>query len=64
MPTPARIIGHEAMMKRLAMPPAETPLPQNVRMQDANGNGRIESSEAQGTSRPSSRCTMRTVTAC
>ena len=45
----ARIIGHEAMMKRLAMPPAETPLPPNVRMQDANGNGRIEAeSEAQG----------------
>jgi len=44
----ARIIGHEAMLKRLAMPPAETPLPQNVRMQDANGNGRIEASEAQG----------------
>src|SRR5262245_36945120 len=44
----ARIIGHEAMIKRLAMPPADTPLPQNVRAQDANGNGRIEESEAQG----------------
>jgi len=44
----ARIIGHEAMVKRLAMPPADTPLPQNVRAQDANGNGRIEPSEAQG----------------
>ncbi len=43
----ARIIGHEAMMKRLAMPPADTPLPQNVRTQDANSNGRIEASEAQ-----------------
>ena len=44
----ARIVGHEAMLKRLAMPPADTPLPQNVRAQDANANGRIESSEAQG----------------
>ena len=44
----ARIIGHEAMTKRLAMPPADTPLPQNVRAQDVNGNGRIEESEAQG----------------
>jgi len=44
----ARIIGHEAMVKRLAMPPAGTPLPQNARAQDANGNGRIERTEAQG----------------
>jgi glyoxylase-like metal-dependent hydrolase (beta-lactamase superfamily II) len=44
----ARIIGHEAMMKRLAMPPAGTPLPQNARAQDANSNGRIEANEAQG----------------
>jgi glyoxylase-like metal-dependent hydrolase (beta-lactamase superfamily II) len=44
----ARIVGHEAMMKRLAMPPATTALPQNVRAQDANGNGSIETSEAQG----------------
>ena len=44
----ARIIGHEAMMKRLVMPPADTPLPQTVRMQDTNANGRIEQSEAQG----------------
>jgi glyoxylase-like metal-dependent hydrolase (beta-lactamase superfamily II) len=44
----ARIIGHEAMMARLAMPPAGTPLPQNVRAQDRNGNGAIERDEAQG----------------
>ena len=30
------------------MPPADTPLPQAVRAQDANGNGRIEAGEAQG----------------
>jgi len=30
------------------MPPADTPLPQQVRAQDANGNGRIEAGEAQG----------------
>jgi glyoxylase-like metal-dependent hydrolase (beta-lactamase superfamily II) len=44
----ARIVGHEAMLARLAMPAAGTPLPQNVRAQDSNGNGRIESAEAQG----------------
>ena len=35
------------MLTRLAMPPADTALPQNVRAQDANGNGRIEQAEAQ-----------------
>jgi glyoxylase-like metal-dependent hydrolase (beta-lactamase superfamily II) len=30
------------------MPLADTPQPQNARSQDANGNGRIEQSEAQG----------------
>ena len=44
----ARIVGHEAMLKRLAMPPANAPLPQNARAQDTNGNGQIEQSEAQG----------------
>jgi glyoxylase-like metal-dependent hydrolase (beta-lactamase superfamily II) len=44
----ARIVGHEAMMKRLAMPPATTPLPENARKLDANGNGRLEQGEAQG----------------
>lgn len=44
----ARIIGHEALLGLLALPPASTPLPQNVRGQDGNGNGRIERAEAQG----------------
>ena len=44
----ARFIGHENMLKNIAMPPADTPLPQNVRSQDTNGNGKIEASEAQG----------------
>jgi glyoxylase-like metal-dependent hydrolase (beta-lactamase superfamily II) len=44
----ARIIGHEAMIARLEMPPANTALPQNARAQDRNGNGRIEQDEAQG----------------
>jgi glyoxylase-like metal-dependent hydrolase (beta-lactamase superfamily II) len=43
----ARIIGHEALLGLLAIPPAATPLPQNLRAQDTNGNGRIERSEAQ-----------------
>src|SRR2546428_1610724 len=44
----ARFIGQENMLKNIAMPPANTPLPQNVRAQDTNGNGRIELAEAQG----------------
>jgi len=44
----ARFIGHENMLKNIAMPPAGTPLPPNVRAQDTNGNGKIEASEAQG----------------
>jgi glyoxylase-like metal-dependent hydrolase (beta-lactamase superfamily II) len=43
----ARIIGHEALRGLLAMPPATTQLPENVRGQDANGNGRLERAEAQ-----------------
>ena len=43
----ARIIGHEALVGLLAMPAAATPLPQNLRAQDGNGNGRIDRSEAQ-----------------
>jgi glyoxylase-like metal-dependent hydrolase (beta-lactamase superfamily II) len=43
----ARIIGHEALLGLLALPPASTQLPPNLRGQDANGNGRIERSEAQ-----------------
>src|SRR5499426_619251 len=44
----AKFIGHENLLKNIAMPPANTPLPQTVRAQDTNGNGRIERSEAQG----------------
>jgi glyoxylase-like metal-dependent hydrolase (beta-lactamase superfamily II) len=44
----ARIIGHENALAHLAMPPPTTPLPQNVRAQDTNGNGQIELTEAQG----------------
>jgi glyoxylase-like metal-dependent hydrolase (beta-lactamase superfamily II) len=43
----ARIISHEALPRLLAVPPASTQLPQNLRAQDANGNGRIERAEAQ-----------------
>jgi glyoxylase-like metal-dependent hydrolase (beta-lactamase superfamily II) len=48
----ARFIGHENMLKNVAMPPANTPLPANVRAQDKNGNGRIEQDEAQGNLKP------------
>jgi glyoxylase-like metal-dependent hydrolase (beta-lactamase superfamily II) len=44
----AQLIGHANMVAHLAMPPATTALPQNVRAQDANGNGQIEQAEAQG----------------
>ena len=44
----ARFIGHENMLKNVAMPPPTTALPQNLRSQDSNGNGTIEQSEAQG----------------
>lgn len=43
----ASIIAQDALVGLLAMPPASTPLPQNVRAQDASGNGRIERAEAQ-----------------
>jgi glyoxylase-like metal-dependent hydrolase (beta-lactamase superfamily II) len=43
----ARIIGHEALLGLIALPAASTPLPQNLRAQDSNGNGRIERGEAQ-----------------
>jgi glyoxylase-like metal-dependent hydrolase (beta-lactamase superfamily II) len=35
-------------MNHLDALPANTPLPQNVKAQDTNGNGKIEASEAQG----------------
>jgi glyoxylase-like metal-dependent hydrolase (beta-lactamase superfamily II) len=44
----ARFVAHENMLKNIALPPANTPLPQNARAQDTNGNGRIEREEAQG----------------
>lgn len=43
----AEFVGHSAMAQALAMPRADTPLPENVRGQDANRNGRIERAEAQ-----------------
>jgi glyoxylase-like metal-dependent hydrolase (beta-lactamase superfamily II) len=45
----ARFVAHENLVKNIAMPPSDTPLPQSVRARDANGNGRIERSEAEGT---------------
>ncbi|MEO8260867.1 MAG: MBL fold metallo-hydrolase [Acidobacteriota bacterium] len=44
----ARFVGHENMLKNVAMPAANTPLPQNARAQDTNGNGQIEQAEARG----------------
>jgi glyoxylase-like metal-dependent hydrolase (beta-lactamase superfamily II) len=44
----ATIIGHVNMAPHLAPPPATTPLPENVRSQDANGDGRLDRNEAQG----------------
>ena len=44
----ARFIGQENMLKNVAMPPGATPLPQNVRAQDKNGDGKIQPEEAQG----------------
>jgi len=44
----ARFIGHENMLKNIAMPPADTPLPKNVLAQDTNGDGKIDPSEAKG----------------
>ena len=44
----ARFIGHENILKNIAMPPANTPLPKNVLAQDKNGDGKIQLDEAQG----------------
>ena len=41
-------VGHVNMLKNMAMPPADSPLPKNVAAQDTNGNGKIELAEAQG----------------
>jgi len=44
----ARFIGQENMLAHLAMPPSDTPLPEEIRAMDANGNGSIEAGEASG----------------
>jgi glyoxylase-like metal-dependent hydrolase (beta-lactamase superfamily II) len=44
----AQLVGQANMVAHLVMPAADTALPQNVRAQDTNGNGRIEQAEAQG----------------
>jgi glyoxylase-like metal-dependent hydrolase (beta-lactamase superfamily II) len=44
----ARFIGQENMLKNIAMPPADTPLPQAARAQDRNNDGRIDKTEAGG----------------
>ena len=44
----ARLIGQENMLKNIAMPPADTPLPANARALDKNGDGKIGPDEAQG----------------
>lgn len=44
----ATIIGHAAVLDGLAMPPADTPLPDDLRGQDRNGNGLIERNESEG----------------
>ncbi len=44
----ATFIGHENMRHNLQKPPADAPLLPRERLWDANGNGRIELSEANG----------------
>ncbi len=44
----AQFIGHENMLKNIAMPPATTPLAANARALDKNGDGKIQPDEAQG----------------
>jgi glyoxylase-like metal-dependent hydrolase (beta-lactamase superfamily II) len=44
----AQTIGQEKLVSRLAMPPANTPLPDNVRAQDTNRDGVIAKAEAEG----------------
>jgi glyoxylase-like metal-dependent hydrolase (beta-lactamase superfamily II) len=44
----ARFIGQENMLKNIAMPAENTPLPQTAKVQDTNGNGQIERAEARG----------------
>jgi len=44
----ATFVGHENMMHRLALPPADTRLPADAASQDGDGNGTIELAEAEG----------------
>ncbi|MEE8348412.1 MAG: MBL fold metallo-hydrolase [Acidobacteriota bacterium] len=44
----AQLVGHENMIHHLALPAADTPLPENAQEMDVSGNGRIERSEAGG----------------
>ena len=44
----ATFVGHENMLTRMALPPADTALPADAAEQDGNGNGLIELSEAGG----------------
>lgn len=44
----AHFVGQQNMLKNVAMPPPDTPLPAGVRAQDKNGDGRIQPEEAQG----------------
>ena len=44
----AEFVGHESMLAELVPASGNLPLPANARDMDANGNGRIEESEASG----------------
>jgi len=44
----AQTVAQESLLARLAMPPADTPLPENVRSQDSNGDGRLARAETEG----------------
>jgi glyoxylase-like metal-dependent hydrolase (beta-lactamase superfamily II) len=44
----ARFVAHENTARHLGMPPPGTPLPESAQALDANGNGRLEPSEARG----------------
>ena len=44
----ATFVGHENMLHNLELPPADTPLPQDVSALDVNGNGQLERSETEG----------------
>lgn len=44
----AQFVGHENMPEELTVPAGNLALPEDVRKMDANGNGRIERSEATG----------------